>query len=42
MMKKRPAAFTPTAVLDFRYRVIQLRRLSWRRFLNRPNGVVCA
>jgi hypothetical protein len=29
-------------VLDFRYRVIQLRRLSWRRFLNRPNGVVCA
>ena len=34
--------FPDRRVLDFRYRVIQLRRLSWRRFLNRPNGVVCA
>jgi hypothetical protein len=34
--------FPDRRVLDFRYRVIQLRRMSWRRFLNRPNGVVCA
>ena len=34
--------FPGRRVLDFRYRVIQLRRLSWRRFLHRPNGVVCA
>jgi hypothetical protein len=34
--------FPDRRVLDFRYRVIQLRRLSWRRFMKRPNGVVCA
>ena len=34
--------FPDRRVLDFRYRVIQLRRLSWRRFVNRPNPVVCA
>lgn len=34
--------FPDRRVLDFRFRVIQLRRLSWRRFLQRPNPVVCA
>lgn len=34
--------FPDRRVLDFRYRVIQLRRLSWRRFVQRPNPVVCA
>jgi Putative transposase, YhgA-like len=34
--------FPDRRVLDFRYRVIQLRRLSWRKFVQRPNPVVCA
>ena len=34
--------FPDRPVLDFRYRVIQLQRLPWRRFLQRPNPVACA
>ena len=34
--------FPDRPVLDFRYRVIQLQRLPWRRFLQRSNPVACA
>jgi hypothetical protein len=34
--------FPDRCVLKFHYRVVQLRRFSWRRFLNRPNPAVCA
>ena len=34
--------FPDRRVLDFRYRVIQLSRLSWRSFVQHPNPAVCA
>lgn len=34
--------FPDRRVLDFRFRALQLRRLSWRRFLGQPNAAVCA
>ena len=41
-LDRHEVRFPDRLVLDFRYRVVQLRRLSWRRFVNRPNPVVCA
>jgi hypothetical protein len=35
-------AFPDTTVLQFSYRVIQLNRLSWRRFVTQPNPVAAA
>ena len=35
-------AFPDRSVLQFNYRVIQLNRLSWRKFVNTPNPVACA
>ena len=35
-------AFPDRSVLQFHYRVIQLNRLSWRKFVNTPNPVACA
>lgn len=35
-------AFPDLDVLQFNYRVIQLNRLSWRKFVNTPNPVACA
>ncbi len=35
-------SFPDRLVLDFRYRVIQLNRLNWRDFVNRPNPVASA
>jgi len=34
--------FPDLTVIDFRFRVIQLNRLSWRDFVNRPNPVASA
>ena len=34
--------FPDQTVLEFRYRVIQLNRLDWRQFVNRPNSVASA
>jgi len=34
--------FPGKTVLDFRYEVIQLNRLSWRDYLHNPNPVACA
>ena len=34
--------FSGHRVLDFHYRVIQLKRLSWREYLKRPNPAACA
>lgn len=34
--------FPDRTVLEFSYRVIQLNRLHWRDFVNRPNPVACA
>ena len=35
-------SFPDRLVLDFRYRVIQLNRLNWRDFVNKPNPVASA
>jgi hypothetical protein len=35
-------AFPDATVLQFRYRVIQLNRLSWRRYVKQPNPVAAA
>ncbi|MBC7881204.1 MAG: DUF4351 domain-containing protein [Anaerolineae bacterium] len=35
-------SFPNHPVLDFRYQVIQLNRLSWRDYMNNPNPVACA
>lgn len=44
--KKQPDTFTidfpDSQVLRFRYHVVQLNRLSWRRFVNAPNPIASA
>ncbi len=40
--KQHVVTFPGLRVLDFRYKVIQLNRLPWRRFVNQPNPVAAA
>lgn len=40
--KRYEVSFGRFSVLDFQYRVVQLNRLNWRHFLQRPNPVASA